>query len=791
MRTVSYRLGDLARATINIGKVAENEYTRVQFNADQIFAEYPSATPSMAVISPAGVKYPAVVTREGNLIIWDVTDADLTAEGMGELQLTLTENGVVCKSFIARTRIERSIVADGEAPDPVQNWLDEAAEVLEEVQDAIPAGGTQGQVMGKLSDDDYDIGWIDQTGGGGGGGTSNYNDLSNKPQIAGTTLTGNKTLAQLGIASASDVSAKYTKPGTGIPASDMASAVQTSLGKADTAYQLPSGGVPSSDMASAVQTSLGKADTAYQKPAGGIPASDMAYGVIPVLTDLIDDTAGDGDTDKVWSADKTAEEVSSLSSAIAPFPSSASAGDVGKFLKAKTVSGGKVTEYEFGSGGGGGSSGADEWLEKNDLDAESGGKYNMLNVPYTSDDVEDGKQITQAGSIGTSSSMTVSPLIPVSEGTYGLKTAHNQYIGNINPGNSYKNGYGFFAADGETVVSRPATLLHNISGDIYVFDVPQDAKYVRFCYVSNSSPYYASALAYFNQWILLPDANDNIDDSFFTLSEKKSDGEIKKIFRVDGSYLEIVDEEARSKADEAIAVPITFGRRTCAIFEKVCCIGDSYTAGYIYNTNGAHTNNAYSWVKHLETLTGREYVNCGISGATTASWLTNQDGLAKAQLSENKAQAYIIGLQINDVQTELPVGTVSDIGTSAQTYYGCTSKIIDELFNINGSAHVFVLARPTNTGTMMPYRTAILNIVEWYQTTGNGTHQSQVHLIDLLDYVKMFQYAGCNDSMANGHFTAVGYESVAEIMMYALSNYLNAHPLLFQDVNLIPFGTST
>ena len=36
-------------------------------------------------------------------------------------------------------------------------------------------------------------------GGGGTGGTSNYNDLTNKPQINGTTLTGNKTLDELGI----------------------------------------------------------------------------------------------------------------------------------------------------------------------------------------------------------------------------------------------------------------------------------------------------------------------------------------------------------------------------------------------------------------------------------------------------------------------------------------------------------------------------------------------------------------------------------------------------------------
>ena len=60
------------------------------------------------------------------------------------------------------------------------------------------------------------------------------------------------------------IEGKYTKPSGGIPSTDLASAVQTSLGKADTAYQKPSGGIPSTDLASAVQTSLGKADTALQ-----------------------------------------------------------------------------------------------------------------------------------------------------------------------------------------------------------------------------------------------------------------------------------------------------------------------------------------------------------------------------------------------------------------------------------------------------------------------------------------------------------------------------------------------
>lgn len=44
----------------------------------------------------------------------------------------------------------------------------------------------------------------------------------------------------------------------------LAQGVQDSLDLADSAYQKPSTGIPSTDMASAVQTSLGKADTALQ-----------------------------------------------------------------------------------------------------------------------------------------------------------------------------------------------------------------------------------------------------------------------------------------------------------------------------------------------------------------------------------------------------------------------------------------------------------------------------------------------------------------------------------------------
>lgn len=75
------------------------------------------------------------------------------------------------------------------------------------------------------------------------------------------------------------IDAKYTKPSSGIPDTDLSTDVKDSLGKADTAYQKPSTGIPESDLTSTVQTSLEKADTAYQKPSTGIPKGDLASSV--------------------------------------------------------------------------------------------------------------------------------------------------------------------------------------------------------------------------------------------------------------------------------------------------------------------------------------------------------------------------------------------------------------------------------------------------------------------------------------------------------------------------------
>ena len=124
-------------------------------------------------------------------------------------------------------------------------------------------------------------------------------------------------------------------------------------------------------------------------------------------------------------------------------------------------------------------------------------------------------------------------------------------MGDIHNGNDYDNGFGFFAADGTTVVARPSHLTA-LGDDIYVIPVPSGASYIRFTILKGGSTasYLPWSLEYFNQWILLPNADENITSSFFDdVVSPKQNGEIDKIMRSDGSYLELKDTVARESIE--------------------------------------------------------------------------------------------------------------------------------------------------------------------------------------------------------------------------------------------------
>lgn len=138
MKTVSIRFSDMDKKTLlYLGYVGENLHRRILIDCKREFEEMPGAIPALVVTAPNGLKYPVDVTVEGNTVIWDITNSDLIHEGNGEIQLALTKDEEVGKSAVCRTKVDKSIEPDGEAPDPIENWLIRAENLLEEIPEEI------------------------------------------------------------------------------------------------------------------------------------------------------------------------------------------------------------------------------------------------------------------------------------------------------------------------------------------------------------------------------------------------------------------------------------------------------------------------------------------------------------------------------------------------------------------------------------------------------------------------------------------------------------------------------
>jgi hypothetical protein len=145
MNTIKVLLSNLESTPLRIGRVGENLHTQVRVNCMGVFADYPQATVSMTIQPPDGVSYPGTVQRDGVVITWNVTASDLAKAGSGQIQLTFTNGQEVIKTVIASTVILTSLEPTGEAPEPVQNWIDQANNVLADLEsfDDLSASATQ------------------------------------------------------------------------------------------------------------------------------------------------------------------------------------------------------------------------------------------------------------------------------------------------------------------------------------------------------------------------------------------------------------------------------------------------------------------------------------------------------------------------------------------------------------------------------------------------------------------------------------------------------------------------
>jgi len=264
------------------------------------------------------------------------------------------------------------------------------------------------------------------------------------------------------------------------------------------------------------------------------------------------------------------------------------------------------------------------------------------------------------------------------------------------------------------------------------------------------------------------------------------------IYKSKGAINEVLEENAKLKSALNEAVAMIDGdyppMYSAMIFNRVGCIGDSYTAGHIQLNGGvAHSSNPrYSYPYYMGKLTGQIYTNFGLGGSTAKDWIVSVfDRMGIAQ-NGNKCQAYIIGLGINDSGTWSPTatepGSATDIGTDNDTYTAYYYKLVQRILGVNPQAKIFCNTEPRfqNNG----YNAAVRNIVEYCRD-----HGQDVFLCDLAKYYNSGYYRNpvfLQDSV-NGHFTAIGYQFMAECYLRIMSKVIKDNIQAFQNVFEIPY----
>lgn len=234
---------------IHLGIQGENLAREIPIDVSAWLIDFPNGSISIwhkrngdSEPGPTG----ATLDREKGILTWSPTNTDTYYDGEGSAEVRLTEDGVIKKTREIKTDVSPAVTLAGttqgsdwqsyinaveEIKDEAVAAAADAAEAAEEavegiIDDTAGEGDTDkvwsadkvtGELAGKTDEPetegtDGQVLATDGSGGrywktveSGGGGTSNYSDLTNKPQIGGVTLVGNKSLSDLGIATEEDV----------------------------------------------------------------------------------------------------------------------------------------------------------------------------------------------------------------------------------------------------------------------------------------------------------------------------------------------------------------------------------------------------------------------------------------------------------------------------------------------------------------------------------------------------------------------------------------------------------
>lgn len=112
--------------TIALGRLGENNYTRILFDVSGWLADYPSASIGLLNVRPGQTTaYPVSpenLSLSDGVLYWTVTNSDLSAKGTGRCELVAYQGNTIMKSAIFKTMCLEALDGGATPPEPWESW---------------------------------------------------------------------------------------------------------------------------------------------------------------------------------------------------------------------------------------------------------------------------------------------------------------------------------------------------------------------------------------------------------------------------------------------------------------------------------------------------------------------------------------------------------------------------------------------------------------------------------------------------------------------------------------------
>lgn len=263
MRTANAKCGSV----LPIGRLGENEATVVVFDIANWKTLFGQGTFSLLNQRNGDTApYPCVIEQDDTQVRWTVQSADVAKVGYGQCELIYTVGGTIAKSEVYTTVVGKALTGGGEVPEPWEDWVQrvlDAKDAAEEAKDEwenMTASAEQLPVdappTAHYADGHLTLG-IPSANAGDHRNLTHREDANQHPMSAITGLED----ALAGKQPTGDYA--YTDDLDAVD--DRVNTIEGKESGWDAKYDKPTGGIPKSDLASGVQSSLDLADSALQE----------------------------------------------------------------------------------------------------------------------------------------------------------------------------------------------------------------------------------------------------------------------------------------------------------------------------------------------------------------------------------------------------------------------------------------------------------------------------------------------------------------------------------------------